>query len=402
MNIRRLNALMRKEALQIIRDPSSILIAAVLPLLLIFIFAFAVSLDVNELAVGIAVEDDSPEAASFVEAFTSSRYFKVRSARDRRELVPALTAGDIRGIVVIPGDFASRLGNAAGPAAPVQIITDGSEPNTANFVQNYARGAWQVWLRQRALDGGRAAPAPVTVVDRVWYNPELESRNFLLPGALALIMTLIGTLLTALVVAREWERGTMEALLSTSITRGELILGKLLPYFLLGMLSLFLSVSAMVLLFHVPLRGSFLVLAGAGAVFLFTALGLGMLISAAARNQFVALRFRNQLDAAADPHCDELHSGEILRFVPPQPFPGRGRLAGAAAESAVPRRGQRDFVRNRHRHGAQKDRLICGTGSDRSSSRSCRLFCATARRGSSSSFRRSCRFFSLPSPRRLR
>ena len=234
--------------------------AAVLPLLLIFIFAFAVSLDVNELAVGISVEDDSPEAASFVEAFTSSRYFKVRSARDRRELVPALTAGDIRGIVVIPGDFASRLGNAAGPAAPVQIITDGSEPNTANFVQNYARGAWQVWLRQRALDGGRAAPAPVTVVDRVWYNPELESRNFLLPGALALIMTLIGTLLTALVVAREWERGTMEALLSTSITRGALILGKLLPYFLLGMLSLFLSVSAMVLLFHVPLRGSFLVL----------------------------------------------------------------------------------------------------------------------------------------------
>ena len=288
MNIRRLNALMPKEALQMIRDPRSILIAAVLPLLLIFIFAFAVSLDVNELAVGIAVEDGSPEAASFVEAFTSSRYFKVRSARDRRELVPALTAGDIRGIVVIPGDFASRLGNAAGPAAPVQIITDGSEPNTANFVQNYARGAWQVWLRQRALDGGRAAPAPVTVVDRVWYNPELESRNFLLPGALALIMTLIGTLLTALVVAREWERGTMEALLSTSITRGELILGKLLPYFLLGMLSLFLSVSAMVLLFHVPLRGSFLVLAGAGAVFLFTALGLGMLISAAARNQFVA------------------------------------------------------------------------------------------------------------------
>ncbi len=287
MNSRRLAALMRKEVLQIIRDPSSILIAVVLPLLLIFIFAFAVSLDVNELKVGVAVEDDSPEAAGLVEAFTSSRYFKVTIARDRRELEPALAAGDIRGIIVIPGDFTEKL-RTPGGVAPVQIITDGSEPNTANFVKNYAQGAWENWLRQRGLDDGSPVSSPVLLVARVWYNPELESRNFLLPGALALIMTLIGTLLTALVVAREWERGTMEALLSTSITRGELILGKLLPYFLLGMLSLTLSVSAMVLLFHVPLRGSFPVLAGTGAVFLLVALGMGMLISAGAKNQFVA------------------------------------------------------------------------------------------------------------------
>ncbi|MBS1371810.1 MAG: ABC transporter permease [Lentisphaeria bacterium] len=278
---------MRKETLQIVRDPSSILIAVVLPLLLIFIFAFAVSLDVNKLAVGIAVEDDSPEAASLVEAFTSSRYFGVRATTDRRGLIPLLAAGEIRGIIVIPGDFATRL-DTPETIAPVQIITDGSEPNTANFVRNYAQGAWNVWLNQRMRDKGITSSMPVTVLDRVWYNPQLESRFFLLPGALALIMTLIGTLLTALVVAREWERGTMEALLSTSLTRSELIIGKLLPYFGLGMLSLFLSVAAMVLLFGVPLRGSFPVLAGTGAVFLFTALGLGMLISVTARNQFVA------------------------------------------------------------------------------------------------------------------
>jgi len=287
MNYRRLKALMRKEALQIIRDPSSILIAVILPLLLIFIFAFAVSLDVNELAVGVAVEDDSPEAAGLVEAFTSSRYFKVTVARDRRELEPALAAGDIRGIIVIPGGFTGKL-RTPGGVAPVQVITDGSEPNTANFVRNYAQGAWENWLRQRGFDDGSPVSSPVSLVARVWYNPELESRSFLLPGALALIMTLIGTLLTALVVAREWERGTMEALLSTSITRGELILGKLLPYFLLGMLSLTLSVATMVLLFDVPLRGSFPVLAGTGAVFLLVALGMGMLISATAKNQFVA------------------------------------------------------------------------------------------------------------------
>lgn len=287
MKLRRLNALMRKEALQIVRDPSSILIAVVLPLLLIFIFAFAVSLDVNELRIGLAVEDGSPEAAGLVEAFTSSRYFQVTLARDRRALEPALAAGTIRGILVIPADFTTQL-RTPGGVAPVQIITDGSEPNTANFVKNYAQGAWEVWLRQRGLDDGSPLSSPVSVTARVWYNPELESRYFLLPGALALIMTLIGTLLTALVVAREWERGTMEALLSTPITRGELILGKLLPYFLLGMLSLSLSVAAMVLLFHVPLRGSFPVLAGTGAAFLLVALGMGMLISAGAKNQFVA------------------------------------------------------------------------------------------------------------------
>lgn len=163
-------------------------------------------------------------------------------------------AGHIRGIVIIPRRFGEKL--RQGEIKPLEVITDGSEPNTANFVQNYAQGVWAVWFGQhQALTGGTLTPTPDSET-RIWYNPELESRHFLLPGALALIMTLIGTLLTALVISREWERGTMEALLSTAVTRGELLLGKLVPYFLLGMLSLTLSVAAIILVFHVPFRGA--------------------------------------------------------------------------------------------------------------------------------------------------
>ena len=287
MNPRRLNSLVRKEYFQIIRDPSSLLIAVVLPILLIFIFAYAVSMDVNEIRIGLVLEDSSPEAQSLARSFMNTNYFSVSTARDRRAFERALMAGEIRGIVVIPQHFAKLLNGGAG-SAPLQVLTDGSEPNTANFVENYSKGVWQIWLAQRRYTAGVDGAMPLQIETRIWYNPEIESRNFLLPGALALIMTLIGTLLTALVISREWERGTMEALLSTSITRGELILGKLIPYFLLGMLSLFLSFLSIVFLFSVPFRGSVVLFFGTGAVFLLTALGLGLLISTTARNQFVA------------------------------------------------------------------------------------------------------------------
>lgn len=287
MNLRRLNALVRKEYYQIIRDPSSILIAVVLPVLLIFIFAYAVSMDINDLRIGLVLEDSSPEAQSLARSFMNTKYFTVAAARDRREFERDLMAGHIRGLVVIPQNF-TKLLNADSETAPIQVITDGSEPNTANFVENYSKGVWQIWLEQRRYTAGTSFTMPLQVDTRIWYNPEIESRDFLLPGALALIMTLIGTLLTALVISREWERGTMEALLSTSITRGELILGKLIPYFVLGMLSLFLSFLSIVFLFSVPFHGSLIVFFGVGAVFLLTALGLGLFISTAARNQFVA------------------------------------------------------------------------------------------------------------------
>jgi len=279
---RRLLALVRKEALQAVRDPSTILIAFVLPVILLFLFAFAVSLDVRDVRLGLVLESDSATAQSLAAAFSGTRYFAVTPARSRQEIEPHLVSGDLHGMVVIPQDFDQRLLNPErGPV--VQIITDGTQPNTANFVGAYAEGVIGNW----AAGQGRAA-LPIELVPRFWYNPEVESRRFLIPGAIAIIMTMIGTLLTAMVVSREWERGTMEAMMSTPASILEILIGKLMPYFVLGLLATLVCAVAAVWLFDVPLRGSWLALLMLSSVFLVPALGQGLLISALARNQFVA------------------------------------------------------------------------------------------------------------------
>ena len=287
MKSRRLRALIHKEAIQIVRDPSSILISVVLPLFLMFLYAYGVSLDLNHLRVGLVLEDTTPDAIRFAESLYASPYFEVHTVRDHRELLEDLERGNIRGFAVVPQYF-SQFRHRKDAIAPIQVIADGSEPNTANFVQNYMQGAFQVWLQQESITSGKNLLNQVRPQTRYWYNEELESRNFLLPGSLAIIMTLIGTLLTALVVAREWERGTMEALISTSITRGELIFGKLIPYFFLGLLSMALCVVITVFFFDVPFRGSYWLLGLLSSTFLFCALGLGFMISTLARNQLVA------------------------------------------------------------------------------------------------------------------
>lgn len=284
---RRLKALIIKEFYQMIRDPSSFLIGIGLPLILMFIYGFGVSLDLNHLRLGLVLEDTSPDARSFAESFTASPFFDVKIVRDRRELTEDIISGAIRGFVVIPSYF-SEFRNRPSQIAPIQVIADGSETNTANFVQNYVQGAWQVWLQQERISNNLEGLPKITIQPRFWYNEELESRNFLIPGSLAIIMTLIGTLLTSLVVAREWERGTMEALMSTPVNILEILIGKLVPYFILGMGSMTMCVVIAVFFYGVPLRGSFLVLALVSGVFLFAALGLGLLISTIARNQFAA------------------------------------------------------------------------------------------------------------------
>jgi ABC-2 type transport system permease protein len=200
--------------------------------------------------------------------------------------MPDLVAGRIRGIVVIPATFTADAARVDGAAA-IQIITDGSEPNTANFVQNYAQGVVTTYRRQQAAQDQAPAPA-IAAVPRFWFNPELESRFFLVPGSMAIVMTLIGTLLTALVVAREWERGTMEAMMATPIGVAELLIGKLLPYFALALASMTLCTAVAVFLFGVPMRGSPLALLLVSMAFLCPALGQGLLISALTKNQFVA------------------------------------------------------------------------------------------------------------------
>lgn len=286
-SLRRLRALIRKEFYQIIRDPSSILISVGLPLLLMFLYGFGVSLDINQIKIGLVLEDTSPDARSFAQSLTDSPYFTVKVVRHRQELDRDIVSGAVRGIVVVPSYF-SAFRERPSNVAPIQVIADGSETNTANFVQNYVQGAYQTWLKQEYIANKSTVLPLVGTQARFWYNEQLESRNFLVPGSLALIMTLIGTLLTALVVAREWERGTMEALMSTPVSVMEIIVGKLVPYFLLGMGSMTICVAIAVFFYDVPFRGSFLLLLLASGVFLFSALGLGLLISTISRNQFTA------------------------------------------------------------------------------------------------------------------
>ena len=281
---KRLMALVRKESLQAIRDPSTLLIAFVLPVVLLFLFAFAVSLDVRNVRIGVVLESASASAQDLAAAFAGTRYLDVTLAHDRREVAEQVVSGKLRGFVVIPQDFERRLSERDGQPL-IQTITDGSQPNTANYVANYSQGVVQTW---RAGLGAETPSAAVVLEPRYWFNPELESRRSLVPGAIAIIMTIIGTMLTALVVAREWERGTMEAVLSTPASVVEILIGKLLPYFVLGMLATLAAAALAVFVFDVPLRGSLGALLLLSAVFMVPALGQGLLISSVTRNQFLA------------------------------------------------------------------------------------------------------------------
>jgi ABC-2 type transport system permease protein len=248
------------------------------------LFAYAVSLDAKDVRVGVVLESPGAAAQELAAAFAGTRFLDAHFAHDRREVADQLISGDLRGYVVIPQDFEQRLAQR-GSEPLVQIVTDGSYPNTANYVENYARGVVQTW--RAGLDVA-APPQAVVLEPRYWFNPELESRRALIPGAIAIVMTIIGTMLTALVVAREWERGTMEAVLSTPASVAEILIGKLLPYFVLGMLSTLGAAALAVFVFGVPMRGSLAALLLLSAVFMVPALGQGLLISSLARNQFLA------------------------------------------------------------------------------------------------------------------
>jgi ABC-2 type transport system permease protein len=286
-SLRRLRSLIWKETLQIINDPSSILIACVLPVVLLFLFGYAVSLDITRLKIGVTLEERTAESESLVAALRDSKYFDVKASLDRRGLERDLVSGRIRGIVIIPINFSRKM-VWENDQSPIQVIADGSEPNTANFVQNYVRAAITVWSQRRAMETGTDLPSQIVEENRVWFNSSLESKNYLVPGSIAIVLTLIGTLLTALVVAREWERGTMEALMATPVRIQELVLGKLVPYFCLGLGSMAFCTLVAVGIFRVPLRGSLLSLGLITSAFLAGSLGIGLLVSTLSKSQFVA------------------------------------------------------------------------------------------------------------------
>ncbi len=282
-----MRALCWKETLQIFRDPSSILIAFFMPMLMLFIFGYGINLDSSRLRIGLWSEDGGVEAADFSAALARSKWLEVHAFESRADMEQALVDSQIRGFVVLQQDFSRKL-SQRGQSAPVQMVADGSEPNIAQFVRSTVNGVWQTWQQQRGDDRGMVMKREIGLEPRYWFNSSAESRNFIIPGSITVIMTVIGALLTSLVVAREWERGTMEALLASPVTRTELLLCKILPYYGLGMISLLLCVAAAHWLLGVPFRGTITGLWVVGTFFLLSVLGIGLAISTGMRNQFNA------------------------------------------------------------------------------------------------------------------
>lgn len=282
----RLWAMTRKEAIQLRRDPRSMILAFVLPLVLVLIFGYAITLDIDDIPLAVMDEAPSQQSRSLIAAFEASGYFTVReyltnlAAADR-----LLEAGEVRGVLALDGDFARDLG--AHRRAPVQLLLDGSDANTASIALNYAQ-AIALSVSADILLEGSTRRLPITTDSRVWYNERLESQSTIVPGLIAVIMAIIAAMLTSLTIAREWERGTMEQLAATPVHRVEVIVGKMLPYLGIGLLDVAITCIAAVLIFQVPFRGNVALLFAMAALFLVGALGFGIAISAALKSQLLA------------------------------------------------------------------------------------------------------------------
>ncbi len=295
MNFRRLLAVARKETLHIRRDPRSLILAMGIPMLMLLMFGYALTLDVDRVPFVVWDQGHTPESREFIARFTATRYFDFHgSVADYAGLEQAIDTRQAMLALVLPPDFAPRL--AAGRSAGVQAIVDGSDANTAGIVLGYTQAIAAGFNQQLALEQVRriTGQTPIPALDlrtRVWFNPDLESRNFIVPGIMAVIMGLIAALLTSLTIAREWERGTMEQLISTPVKPAELILGKLLPYSVIGLANMVIAVLMAVFLFDVPLRGSVPLLFGVGMIFVVGTLAQGILISTVAKQQLLASQF---------------------------------------------------------------------------------------------------------------
>ncbi|MEZ4585487.1 MAG: ABC transporter permease [Gemmatimonadales bacterium] len=282
----RLLAVARKEVVQLRRDTRSLVLAFLLPVLLLILFGYAITWDVTDIATVVVDHDQSARSRELVDAFRSSRYFTVgRALSQTTEIAPLLDRGSAQLALVIPPRFGADL--EAGRPAPLQAVVDGSDANTAGIVLNYTQGVVRTYDARVRLAGRTATPV-VAVRSRVWYNEELRSRNMIVPGLVAVIMMIIAAMLTSLTIAREWERGTMEQLAATPVTRTEVVLGKLLPYLAIGLFDVAITSLLGVWLFQVPFRGDPALLTILTTAFIVGALGLGMFISAAVRSQLLA------------------------------------------------------------------------------------------------------------------
>ena len=292
MNPRRLAAVARKEFLHVLRDPRALGIAIVLPMIMLMIFGYALTLDLDRVPLTVWDQSRTPQSRELVSRFEGSRYFTVvERAGSYQEVTEAIDHGRTMMALVIPADFGRRV--ASERTTQVQVLADGSDANTTTLALSYAESIVRSYSQEILVEKARRmtghAPAlPMELRPRAWFNTDMESKIFIVPGLIAVIMMLITALLTSLTVAREWETGTMEQLISTPVRRSELILGKLAPYFVIGMVDMLLSVLAGRFLFEVPIRGSLLLLFGVSAIYLVGALALGIFISAMAKTQLLA------------------------------------------------------------------------------------------------------------------
>jgi ABC-2 type transport system permease protein len=292
MSMTRLLAVARKEFLQIVRDSRSLIIVVLMPAVLVLLFGYGVNLDLKGLPVYVYDQDGSQQSQDLLKHFQSSRYFYVAKTVDSySKLSRALDDGHAKMGVVIPWDFTQRLHD--GRPVEVQALVDASDDNTANVLIGYSQAVVESysaqiqidWLQERGL---AIQPVALSVETRTWYNEDLESSAFIIPGVLALVMSVIGAFLTSLTIAREWERGTMEQLISTPVSAMEIMLGKLAPYFVLGMCDTVISALIAIYWFQVPFRGSWITLMTASALFMVVVLSLGFFISVLAKSQFAA------------------------------------------------------------------------------------------------------------------
>jgi ABC-2 type transport system permease protein len=286
LSLRRVIALTRKETWQILRDPSAIAIGVVLPLLMLILFGYGLSFDIKNLPVAVVVEQTSAQSNGAVSALRLSPYFDVQSVKTMTEAERLMAERKVSAILRLPSSFARDM---ARNDATLLLAVNATDANSARIAANYVRGALGTWQAREAKDGRPAPEIPNVVIEsRTWFNEANQSQWFLVPGVIVLVMTLIGALLTSLVIAREWERGTFEALFATPVRPGEILLSKTIPYFVMGMLGLALSVIGSQWLFGVPLRGSLWALVGVSSLYLLVALGIGLVISSVTKSQFLA------------------------------------------------------------------------------------------------------------------
>lgn len=292
MNVTRLVAIAKKELVQILRDTRSLLIVVVMPVTLMLLFGYGVSLDLKHLPVIVYDQDGSQQSQDLLKRFQASEYFQIVQVVDRESSISkALDSGVAKMGIVIPWNFSQRLGQ--GGPVQVQALVDATDDNSANVLMGYTQAVVESYSTQVQLDwlsrhGQAVQPAVVSVQTRTWYNENLESSAFIIPGVLALVMSVIGTFLSSLTIAREWERGTMEQLISTPVTAMEIMLGKLMPYFAIGMFDVGICAFIAIDWFKVPFRGSLLTLTLSSALFMIVVLSQGFFISVVAKNQFAA------------------------------------------------------------------------------------------------------------------